>query len=259
MPVADNDKYTIVAISVLAMCLVTLDHEALGHGGACLAVGGHIALLTSSIFRCDVRSVWIDPAGPVFNLLSGLLALVLVRPTPRRRAGLRLFLILVACFSFYWEAGYVIKAMIDRDGDLYFAGLDFMGEPSSWWRIAAAVAGVGLYAFTMRWSARALSVAWPRVEDVRRVSRIAWVSATAAAAVAAMAYSGPGFANLRDGVLEIGAASFPLLWLGRGDRTADGGASSVGLQQNRATLIMSLVLYAAFIATLGRGITRHGL
>src|SRR5450755_2986394 len=63
----------------MAMCLVTFDHEALGHGGMCLALGGHIRILTSSIFRCDIRSVWIDPAGPFCNCLVGAALAVLPR------------------------------------------------------------------------------------------------------------------------------------------------------------------------------------
>jgi len=74
-----DDAATIGAISLVAMCLVTFDHEALGHGGTCLAAGGRILELTSAIFRCDLRSPWIAPAGPIANLVMGTLALALSR------------------------------------------------------------------------------------------------------------------------------------------------------------------------------------
>jgi hypothetical protein len=67
-PENGSDRLTAAAIGLLAMCIVTFDHEALGHGSACLLLHGHIRLLTSSLFRCDVRSGWIDPAGPFANL-----------------------------------------------------------------------------------------------------------------------------------------------------------------------------------------------
>ena len=59
-----NDSLTVAAVAVLAMCVVTFDHEALGHGSVCLALHGHILLLSSSLFRCDVRSGWIDLRVP---------------------------------------------------------------------------------------------------------------------------------------------------------------------------------------------------
>ena len=85
-PENKNDWLTIAAVAVMAMCLVTFDHEALGHGSACLLLHGHIVLLSSSIFRCSVRSDWIDPAGPLANLLMGTLALLCLRLVPRATA-----------------------------------------------------------------------------------------------------------------------------------------------------------------------------
>jgi len=84
---ADNDSWTVAAIGLMAMVLVTFDHEALGHGGMCLALGGRILELTSSIFRCNLRSAWIAPAGPLCNLIVGTLSLLLIRATARRRTG----------------------------------------------------------------------------------------------------------------------------------------------------------------------------
>jgi hypothetical protein len=48
-----DDIPTVSALAVIAVCITTTAHEALGHGSACWAVGGHIAQLTSvlSMFR----------------------------------------------------------------------------------------------------------------------------------------------------------------------------------------------------------------
>lgn len=59
-----SDQLTVAALGLLAMCLVTFAHEAVGHGGVCLLLGGHIRLLTSSVFRCDISSRWVDAGGP---------------------------------------------------------------------------------------------------------------------------------------------------------------------------------------------------
>ena len=50
------------------------------------------------------------------------------------------------------------------------------------------------------------------------VVRTVWISASAGAAVAALAYTGHGWGDLIDAVLEIGGASFPLLFIPLSDR-----------------------------------------
>lgn len=236
------------------MCLVSFDHEALGHGGMCLALGGHIRILSSAIFRCDAASIWIDPAGPFGNLAVGTLALFLARIAPRHMAGARLFLILVAGFSFFWEGGYAIEAMALRHGDLYVAAQGFLGEPSLWWRITVALAGLALYRFTVRWSSRSLSDLWPSAPIARGVARTAWIAATVGAALAALAYSGEGWTDFRDAVLEIGASAWPLLLIPRSDGGTSEPAPAVFIALNRATIVSSAAVYAIFVATLGRGL-----
>jgi hypothetical protein len=244
----------VAAIGLAAMCLVTFDHEALGHGGMCLALGGHFRILTSSVFRCDLQSVWIDPAGPFGNLLIGTLALALAGAVPRRSAGIRLFLILVASFSFFWEAGYVIEAMRSRHGDLYSAGQDFLGEPSTGWRIGGALAGLILYLFTSRWASRSLLGLWPRAVAARGVARTAWAAAALGAALAALAYTGEGFGDLRDAVLEIGASSWPLLIIPRSNRSAPAALPEEVIARNWTVVCASALVYAIFVITLGRGL-----
>jgi hypothetical protein len=249
-----NDTYTVAAIALLAMCVVTFDHEALGHGGACLALGGHILALSSSIFRCDLHSPWIDPAGPLANLLAGTLALLIASLLPPHRRALHLGLILVTCFSFFWEAGYVIKAMATRDGDLYFAGQSFLGEPTLWWRLSAAALGLVLYAITTRWSARSLSTLWPDATVTRHVRRTAWCAATLGATLAALAYVGAGWEDLRDAFLEIGAASFPLLLGTNSGSLSASAAPQTLIPRSRLIIAVALVVFAIFVATLGRGL-----
>jgi hypothetical protein len=255
-----DDWFTVAAIALMAMCLVTFDHEAMGHGGICLAVGGHIEVLTSALFQCDVRSSFIAPAGPFGNLVGGAVSLFIVHFVPRRSLGLRLFFILVTSFSFFWEGGYLINAMRSRDGDLYFAGQDFLGEPSLWWRIMGAVAGLWLYLFTVRWASRSLSDLWPDSTLARRVARTAWVSASLGAALAALACTRNRWADLTGAVLEIGVGAFPLLLIPRRDwaaRETPGRGVMPGrgvIVRSPMTISATLIVYAIFVATLGRGL-----
>jgi hypothetical protein len=252
VPQEHNDWQTVAAIALMAMCLVTFDHEALGHGGMCLALGGHIQILTSSIFRCDIRSVWIDPAGPFCNCLIGAVSLLLAEVVPRRWTRTRLFLIIVTGLSFFWEAGYLIHAMHTRNGDLYTAAQDCLGEPSLWWRLTGAAVGIGVYVLATRWVSRRMSDLWPDAAAGRRVARIAWVAASVGAGLAALAYAGEGWGDFGNAVLEIGGSSFPLLLIPRRSRPGIVGAAFIA--PSRITIYLSLVVYTIFVVTLGRGL-----
>jgi hypothetical protein len=254
LPDNNTDWHTVSAIALTAMCVVTFDHEALGHGGMCLALGGHIEVLTSSIFRCSVRSVLIDPAGPLANILAGSLAVFMADRVPRRLMAARLLLTLIAAFSFFWESGYLIKAMLDRNGDLYFAAEELLGEPSHWWRIIGTGVGIILYLTTAGWVSRALTTLFPPHNLARRAARWAWTAATFGAALAAILNVGHGWPGFKDAVLEIGAASVPLLFtVGPGAGTA-GAECPAPIHRDGLVIGLALGLYAIFAATMGRGL-----
>ncbi len=250
-----NDWATIAAIGLLAMCMVTFDHEALGHGSACLALHGRIVALSSSVFRCSRHSGLIDAAGPTANLLCGLVALIVRSIVPHRAAKLRLFLVLVTAFSFFWEGGYLIHAMHQRNGDLYFFVHWWLGRVTVWQRWAGAIVGLLFYLFSVRLTSRAMMELWPDAKRARSVARIAWLSATIGAGLAALAYNGGVNGDLRDAVLEIGAASLPLLFIRlRGPQISDGRQPAV-IARSYPVIVAAVIVYAGFAATLGRGLT----
>src|SRR5579862_32321 len=263
-PASKNDWLTIAALGLLAMCIVTFDHEGLGHGSACLFLHGHIRLLSSSLFRCDVRSGWIDPAGPASNLLAGTLALVCLRFVPEKLLNLKLLLILITAFSYFWEGGYVMRAMLRRQGDLYYFAEFLLSNVTPWERCVAAGAGLALFVFAARRTSNVLSSLWPDARTARAVARTAWAGATVGAAVAALVYAGPGWAgNLRDAVLEISAASFPLLLIPRASwphslvapsNSAAAAQPPAFIARSATTIVLAAAVYAIFAATLGHGV-----
>jgi hypothetical protein len=246
------DRLTVAALAIIAMCTVTFAHEALGHGSACLALGGHITLLTSSLFRCDLRSVWIDPAGPAANLLLGLMALGLRALPPDGFAKARLALIFMTAFSFFWEGGYLMRAMILRDGDLYFFTQFLLGDVAPWMRAVGVAIGLGLYLLGARITTQGL-LAMFVTGEARAVARTAWIAATLAAFAAALCYRGaPLWPDLRDAVLEIGLASIVLLIIPRGKTRMPRMAAHIG--RSYPVVIAAVLVFAAFAATLGRGV-----
>jgi hypothetical protein len=249
-----NDWLTTAAVGILAMCAVTFDHEALGHGGVCILLHGHIRLLTSSLFGCDVRSGWIDPAGPLANLLIGTFALVGFRVLPQRLPIDRLFFILVMAFSYFWESAYLMRAMSSREGDLYYFAEFLLGHVSALQRWLAAGLGLAFYIFTVRITSNALLRLCPEARVARTAAQTVWISATLSAGVAALAYAGHGWSDLRDAILEIGGASFPLLFIPARSRRIEQSGPTPVIKRSFITIGLSAVIYAAFIASLGRGI-----
>lgn len=249
-----DDLLTVGAIALAAMSLVTFDHEALGHGGACLVTGGQIQLLTSALFHCSHASPLIDMAGPLSNLLIGGLAMLLAARIPVRRPALKLFLILIAAFSLFWEGGYTARAMIEADGDLYFAARDLTGGDALWWRGVLGLAGVALYGLMLVVTSRRLTELWPDPADARRIARTAWLVATAGAALAALLYRGPNAGqDLHDAVFEIGLASIPLLLI-PGGKAAEAPATAAALAFRPALVAAGVAVFAVFAAGLGHGL-----
>jgi hypothetical protein len=248
-----NDWLTIAAIGVLAICVVTFDHEGLGHGSACLLLQGHITFLSSSIFHCSARSGWIDPAGPALNLLMGTLALLASRFVPPRLISLKLFLISVTAFSYFWEAGYVMDAMRTRHGDLYFFAQFLLDDVPLWLRLVAAGCGIALYIVGIRLTSRALLALWSDPVIARRVARTVWCAASIGAALAALAYRGEGWGDFRDAVLEIAACSFPLLFIPLGRQTS-ASCELIVISRSYPAIAISILVFGIFTATLGRGI-----
>ncbi len=246
-----SDRLTVAALGLLAMCLVTFAHEAVGHGGACLLLGGHIRLLTSSVFRCDISSKWVDAGGPAMNLICGLVALSARRLFSLRFSRMRLFLIFVTALSFFWEGGYLIQAMYTQDGDLYWFALSLLGRVTTVERLLGAALGLGLYVATVRFTSRALLTVAPSA-TARSIARTAWIAATLGATLAAA--FGPGWGDLRDAFLEIGLASLPLLFIPKKVHETSNASSTAAIPRNRLLITMAVIVFAAFAVTLGRGV-----
>lgn len=248
-----NDRLTLAAIGLIAMCMVTVDHETLGHGSVCLILHGRILLLTSALFRCSVPSGWIDVGGPAMNLLMGVAAWTTRTLLHARFLKLRLFLTCVTAFSFFWEGGYLIHAMHQRKGHLYDFARFLFGPPGLWQRWAGAAAGLALFVFSARLLSRSLLQMWPDAQEARRVARTIWIAAAAGASLAGAAYTAHDWGNFGDSVLEIAVASFPMLLVPFGG-SSESTHSVRFIARSYGTIVFALVAYAAFVATVGRGI-----
>jgi hypothetical protein len=158
----------------------------------------------------------------------------------------------VTAFSFFWEGGYLMRAMILRDGDLYFFAQSRLGDVTLWMQAIGFAVGLAIYVFTLRTTSRGLVKMFDTREG-RRVARYSWIAATLVAGAAALAYRGqPLWPDLRDALLEIGLASVPLLFIPRTNEYAPQARAIVG--RSVPVIATAVIVFVAFVGTLGRGI-----
>ena len=95
------------ALGILAYAASMMTHEALGHGGYCLALGGHNVMLTAWGEGCSSQPPGIEAAGPGVQFGAGLLAWLVLHRLPQGTARLRYFFWLYMVFNLLVSSGYV--------------------------------------------------------------------------------------------------------------------------------------------------------
>lgn len=93
------DRLTVIGIALFTYAVTNVLHEAVGHGGACVALGGSPLALLSVHFECGESAMstlavrGVAAAGTIVNFVVGALALATLRVTPaRERPHARLLL-----------------------------------------------------------------------------------------------------------------------------------------------------------------------
>jgi hypothetical protein len=147
------DPLTIIAVGLLVGALVDLIHEGLGHGGACLLMGGKPMLLTSMNFVGDQSSLprstsrIVAAGGTIANLLAAALALAKLRRPPAS-AHFHYFLWLFAAINLYIGTGYFLFSGVSNIGD--WANV-IAGLPGHWiWRGLLTLVGGASYFLCVR-------------------------------------------------------------------------------------------------------------
>lgn len=243
LPAASQLKQTptLIAIAFAAYLAADLAHEGLGHGGACLALGGHVTLLDTTFESCSIGSRLIDGAGPVVGILVALLAWTGGRVA--RNGNPRIFLCLLFAFAMFWNVGYMIKSGLGGGGDWHFvvAGL----EPALAWHLALAIFGVALYIVAMRM----LAAIWPAGEGMPSLTFALAAYLAAVALSAAGGYLDPrGPQTVLTDALPSALAAIGLVLVGA--RRTTGVAASGSPAWIAAGLASALV----FVAVLGPGL-----
>lgn len=246
-----HDPITVMAIAAAAASIAAFAHEAAGHGGACLALGGRITQLTSVFFHCKPGEAWIAAGGPIGNLIAFAFSWLGLKALPAGKPRLRLMLLLIMGFSIFWAAGYLPYSMWRRDGDYYFAAKELIPGPEIVWHWGGIILGVLLYLLGGAAVTRA-GAAWADQAAAARMRRLGWLAGTVSAVAAAALYAPDRKEAMLQAFLEVGAASLPLLLALRS--RAPAGVAEAPVGRSLPWIAASLAIFAAFAATLGRGL-----
>lgn len=170
---ARDNAVMLGALCILAYAASMMTHEALGHGGYCVAHGGHNVMLAPWGERCDLQLFGIEAAGPLAQFGAGLLSWLALRFLPGRLANLRCFLWLFMVFNLLASSGYVAFSGATDFGDaaVLIRGL----EPFLVWRGALFLLGAALYYGSMWAAAFELRRFAGSDNEGARLNRLVWI------------------------------------------------------------------------------------
>jgi hypothetical protein len=171
----------LAALGILAYAASMMTHEALGHGGYCLAAGGHTVMLTVWRETCTFPgppALGIKAAGPGVQFGVGLLAWLALRLLSPRAARVRFFLWLYMVFDLLVSSGYVAFSGVTNFGDAaeLVAGL----HPRILWRGGLILFGSAVYFLSMLAAAFELKHFAGDQDRSRRLFRLVWIPYAAA-------------------------------------------------------------------------------
>jgi hypothetical protein len=116
------DLLTVTAIALVAYAASNVLHEAVGHGGACVILGGKPNVLSSVHFECGEQASalarrGVAAGGTIVNFIAGAIALVAFRATnPVRKPHMSYFLWLFTTLNLLMGAGYFLFSGVGNIG-----------------------------------------------------------------------------------------------------------------------------------------------
>ena len=143
------DRWTVAAIAVAAYAIGNVVHEGLGHGGACVLVGGRPLELNAIFFECSVDGLpssagrWLAAGGSIANLIVAALAWVALRVLPPDWGRARDFAWLLLAVDLLQPFGYLLFSGLGGVGD-WAVVVEGM-RPALAWRLGMVVLGAVLY------------------------------------------------------------------------------------------------------------------
>jgi hypothetical protein len=179
------DLLTVTTIALVAYAASNVVHEGVGHGGACVALGGRPLALSSVHFACGEEAMGalarrgVSAAGTIANFIASAFALIAFKMTnPQQKPHTAYFLWLFTTLNLLMGAGYFLFSGI---GDWVDVARDSMSP--FLWRPAMEVFGGALYFLLARRTAQWLRSLVGNDELSMRRSKVLTLPAYAAGGV----------------------------------------------------------------------------
>jgi hypothetical protein len=138
------DRYTVIAIALIAYASGNISHEILGHCGSAALMGSKCNWISTTYIPTDVEyPSWKfrigASAGSVANWMVALICLGLLRRWRNPSPAMRYFLWLTCCVNLFIPSTYLLASPIISFGDWYNIIYDL---PQLFgWRVALTCAG----------------------------------------------------------------------------------------------------------------------
>jgi hypothetical protein len=253
------DFWTVVAIATIVYALSSVFHEAIGHGGACLLVGGRPLALSTVHFECDRGGRFVAAGGTLVNFAVGLFCLLLLR-FASRKTRLRYFLWLLMTVNLLAASGYFLFSGIGNIGDwaVVIGGL----QPAWFWRAALTLFGVAAYLCCVWIALLELRpfLGRPPSERVRRAKRLAVTPYLAGGIISCVA----GLFNPVGMILVAisaaassfgGASGLAWMWQLAGRKNLpECSVEMPPLRRSRGWIVAAAIVGLLFVGVLGRGL-----
>lgn len=94
-----------------------LIYEVIGHCLTALIIGQKIELLSSVFFCSKPGSIIIDLAGPISNLLFGLIVYYIIKNKKTLSLNIKILLFLLMSYNFFWFSGTIVESIFNKTGD----------------------------------------------------------------------------------------------------------------------------------------------
>jgi hypothetical protein len=257
------DLLTIAAIAIVATVIANFIHEGLGHGGMCIATGGHPLALSTVHFECSPDTRLVAAGGTLANLIFGTLFWGAARAV-RRAAPWRYFFWLLMTFNLLEAGGYFLFSGIGNIGD--WTAVVAGWQPAWAWRLGLVVLGTVTYFFLfVPLCLRELRPflgkdAKIRVRRARQLTLVPYFTAgILSCAAGALNPVGPLLILISAGAASFGGHS-GLAWMSNllsGPRIPSTQLQMHEIERSWGWVIAAVILAILFIAGLGPGVAFH--
>jgi hypothetical protein len=263
MRCGNPDLFTIAAITIATTVITSFIHEALGHGGMCVAAGGNPRVLSTVHFECSVDTRLIAAGGTLANLIFGALSWGVAR-TFSKSASWRYFFWQLMTFNLFDAGGYFLFSGVGNFGD--WAAVVAGWHPAWAWRIG--LVALGTVSYFLLFVPLCLRELRPflskdpvvRVERARRITLMPyWTTGILSSIAGALNPVGPLLILLSAAAASFGGKS-GLAWMWtllRGPRIPSSELQMPRIQRSWGWMVVAIILAIVFIAVLGPGVKFH--